>query len=415
MIPLNPYLYLFSSLLFFLCWNTSIVALDFRETLYGTATLVSEDHFQFVLDRGKEDGVVVTDMVKIRIKDQFIGSAVAILVEEKLSEWVLYRPLNKTRLETQAELELVSMYGSEKPIINNLQYYQKRSIIKKQRKELSDQYYLLRKNELERRYNVLFEQYKISRYNLFKLPDLRLTTKMAPLSFQSPYREKYLQYGLTLNNIKNEKNDFHLYYRYKMQTYKSNFQGDRYKRSRYESGLNYRYLSLYPSYPSLNYISINSFRREKDGPMDPIRHQISLGPIGIEWEVPLHTDRYKLSLTYVPQYEIYSTIALRKDESLLMKDFYLRHLIGIQFTAEMGEKIDLKETFTLRPRMKRLKDMDLEHNFIFIYNITTKFEVSFQNSYSWDIRRKVNNKIPASRMENILHFAYAWDLLNLRI
>ncbi|MBF0314812.1 MAG: hypothetical protein HQK50_00510 [Oligoflexia bacterium] len=394
------------------------LALDYYEKINSIVVTASPDKKQFIIERGAEDGIEVGDVATFYFNDIVIATAVAIALRNDLSEWVLYRSMRPQYLVENTPLHFVSIYGSQKPHIENLQYWQKKSILLQMYKEIKSRYIDEEKRKEFESRKLLYEKYQLQTYQGLEFPAMGVTFNAAPISFRSPNNERTMSYGVELKNLNQEKYVYAGQYKYSTLSYTYNANRDKYSISNYASNQTLDRKDLWRE--QYDYTSLLQYKQERTGVYYPTYYQIDIGPIGIKRNF-LPTEKIPtLTLAYLPLLQIYSADKREVENTYYyrytrQKGIYWRHCLLLNIKAQLSERFSLEDAFSWKPlhdfihSKVDIKDSDLKNTLLLKYEIYPNISLSYANTLTWDIRKKKNLQAASTEWENSFYIFYTMN------
>lgn len=397
-------------------------SLDYREKISSSIEKISPDRTRIIIDKGKEDGIIIRDMAKFYIKGKFLMTAVCIVSNMEYSEWVIYNTYAKKLIIENIKVDIVSMYGSKKPYVSNLEEVQSTSFLHKLKAEEVKRKEKEQNKKREEQEKLLLKKYALNKYKRFQIPNIVIGLNASPLSFKSPYHDRYLSYGLTTTNVDQKEYEFKAQVQQKNISYTNPIQGDKYTANKTYIEAIFDNKDFWKSFNSYSFFEL---KMERVGTVYPIKHQFSIGPLGLKYPFQRFSKVQRLDIVYVPLIEFYASDRNNFQRSLENKqdisegqDSYLRHAILIYLGINFTRTLKLTNDFSWRPKNNfttgklDLQDVDLSDKLAIHYNIFPQLAFSYQSHYSWDPRRKNHFSLPASEWENSLHLHYQFNLDN---
>ncbi|MBF0208183.1 MAG: hypothetical protein HQK53_14995 [Oligoflexia bacterium] len=424
-----------------------VQALDYRESITAIVIGVSENGRQFIIDRGGEEGVLVGDVGRIwpakneeeagnaqdaenageaseaginsKKEEDPLFSAVAVHVRHDRSEWVIHNNYQEKPLQKNDTIRILSLYGTQRPRIENLEYWQKRSILKAEIDEEKQEFLEKQKKKVEDVRGILYKKYYLRTYKEFPWPSMGISLNVSPVTYRLPSHDRTLSYGIDVKNLNQEKYIYNGDYYYSGITNTYNIiTREQYSSSNSRSNHTFDIKELWDP---LDYTSLLQYKKERVGTVYTTRYQIDIGPLGIKYSFPklVPTSSLKsLSISYIPLLEFFSSDDRNNNFTppLGAKDIYWRHCLTLSTAINLNNRWSIEEKFTWRPYHSLpgtkldLRNTDLRNTLAVRFEIYPQLAISYISTFTQDIRRKNILQIPASEWENSFYISYILQL-----
>jgi hypothetical protein len=407
---------LYGVLLFFLSFQ--VQALDYMETLKATIVKVSPNHQRIILNRGREDGIQLEDTANFMVEEKFLFRGVAVVVNLEYSEWYVQRGEKKALTENTA-VELISLFGQQRPRVKNMAEIQSASFMRK----LKEEYYSKNKRDIEEKKReqekILKKQYALERYKRFHIPNHLIQFDLSPVAFSSPREERFIGLGIQSSNVDQSEMITHQRFRITDSQYHNRFSQQKLKRNEQLIGLDGEIIHFYQE--SWNSFHDFQFKKISEDGISPIHHQALIGFMGIKKYWKLHYRLPRLTFTYIPQLEFFSGdqrgTSLNGPSSRQQQTLF-RHSFRGNVLLQWNEQWEMEESLQLSPRLYfnrwpvALNEMPWEHLLKISYALSPSSKVSMENQYTYDARFKAL-QVEGGEWKNTLFFHYKFEIQDL--
>ncbi|MCB9095995.1 MAG: hypothetical protein H6621_13075 [Halobacteriovoraceae bacterium] len=340
------------------------------------------------IDKGQVDMVNPEEQVKMYHGDQFVSRALCIRSDKNMSFWKLYRVVKPSKFLETKGFQLKAIPLKDVPweyIKKPLEEYQK----------ITEEFYPPVKN------------YSTQELLNESIREVQTTIFASPFRIESINNHSNLHYGIAVDTKGDRKYLTHFMYEgYQFQATdvitNESFQQTRNKAEVFLT--NTRLLE-----DNKNVFFGADYFTQKQGEYYPYRFQIRVYPFGIEKNIKINDAIPKLSFVYAPILESYSMEKLNTVTSIEEEknDSAIRHLFGFNILVNPLPKLEIVDSFKLRPEHETeniikldFEDIDFENTFTIRYLADQSIHFDYTNVYSIDRRRELYTNLEEG---NIIH------------
>lgn len=403
----------------FLCLFLSIsksFALEYNDVINGVSVIKSYDNNYLVINRGLEDGIKISDHIKLTNENGYIARAICIKASMLISHWKVYRVVNPELLSFDDRYRVNSMNQSEVPEemaefktadfsneYNDISDEDMKKPVQMQQSRIANfdlpsdvknDLALLEANKTES--EQFMDRNFDSKQFAEDMQEINLSIFTSPISWQSLNDQKTINYGFNLSNS-GKKYEFQLNVAKQESKQVNNYTKE--EVSSESTNINMIF-DINKIADGISYFMFMSYNQARNGEIYYPRRQIQGGLVGLKFHLiedgPTIT---KMDFSYITLIDYLEFDLEETDEdtfetyTVIEKTRFARHSFRFRMKASLSESTTFDSTLWYKPAMNLDNQrIDWDDNLTewtsdISWQVTEKLTVSYQYLYTYDIRQ----------------------------